>query len=64
MKITVEPGHVVRLSANKNSSSRGGTYDLAKLGLSEKECRRILACAGVSETKSSAKATTAKGDDK
>jgi hypothetical protein len=51
MKIKVEPGRVVRLTATKNTSMRGGEYDLAPLKLSDEATKRILALDGVSEIK-------------
>lgn len=43
MKIEVKPGHLVVFDARRSSSTRGGTYDLAKLQLSEKDVERVLA---------------------
>lgn len=51
MRVKVAPGRVVRLTARKNSSNRGGEYDLAELGLSPQECRAIADLDGVTEIK-------------
>lgn len=60
MKIKVEPGRVIRLTSTKNTSSHGGEFDLAKLGLADKQIAAILKLDGVAEVKT---ATKAKGGD-
>ena len=62
MKIKVEPGRVLRLTPRKNSSSRGGEYDLDKLGLSEEQQKELLACKGVSAIGSAQKAPAKGGE--
>jgi hypothetical protein len=47
VKIKIEPGHIVRLTARKNSSSRGCEIDLSGDEYSDADRKRILACKGV-----------------
>lgn len=50
MKVNIEPGRVIRLTATVNSSARrGGEYDLDKLRLSKEQQEKILSCEGVTK---------------
>lgn len=66
MKIKVEPGHCVRLTGRKYSSIRGGVYDLAKIGATERDLERVLKHEGVAALDDAKKTTpkaAAKGGD-
>lgn len=67
MKVKIEPGRVVRITAKMNSSARkGGTFDLDALGVDKDTQKAIAALDGVTELKgsapSSAPAKTKEGD--
>lgn len=50
MKVNIEPGRVIRLTATVNSSARrGGEYDLDELGLSKEQQEAVLGCKGVTK---------------
>jgi hypothetical protein len=60
MKINVKEGHCVRLTGRKYSSIKGGVYDLAKVGGTERDYERLVKLPGVTP----AGAAKAKAADK